>query len=143
MENNNHPTKEDIVNATKCIPDRAAKDGWVFTLDKEEGALYYSPVRIPSDAQLFQASDEFAIYLDSKKQIHGVMIEYVNANFLKHHIEFEDSYEELFESASSKKKSIITVKPTSRNKETLKFRNMLENVLIKDAVLENNPACAC
>jgi hypothetical protein len=143
MKKNNDPTKEEVIKAAQCVPSRGAKEGWCYTLDKEEGSLYYSPERLPSDARLFQVSKEFAVYVDSKKQAQGFMIEYVNANFLKHHTEFKDIYKELFESPASIKKAIVTIKPSAKKKEAVMFKRMLDGVLIEEMGLENSFACAC
>src|SRR3989344_3808358 len=58
--------KEKIINVVKNIPAIASKEGWVLTLDKDEGALFYAPKIMPNKTELFQITDEYAIYLDSK-----------------------------------------------------------------------------
>jgi hypothetical protein len=122
--------KEKFVEATKNIPIIARKEGWVFTFDKEEGNLFYSPVKMPDNAELHQVTDEYAVYFDKNFKPRGLMIEYFQDNFLKHHKNFKKLSDEIF---GSKEK----IKGTNINKNYKEkaeiLSSFIESNLIKEA----------
>jgi hypothetical protein len=119
-----------IIEAVKSIPTIADKEKWVLTLDREEGSLYYSPESIADNAQLYQVTDEYSLYLDKDFNPKGVMIEYYNGNFVKHHLFFERLSSEIFKGTAK----IKMVDPTkSKEGKAVFLRAMLETALIKGA----------
>jgi len=125
-------TKEKIINLVKDIPTAANKEKWVLTLDREEGVLFYAPKRIPNKAELFQVTDEFAVYLDKAFKPRGVIIECYGVNFVKHHPAFEVVTEKVF---GEDGKKIETINPqTTKNSEVVVFKALLETTLVSDAV---------
>lgn len=130
--------KAQLMEAVKNIPIVAQKEQWVLTLDKEEGALFYSPKVIPTGSQLHQITDEYAVYLDKKNNPKGVMIEYYGVNFIKHHKLFEKLSLSVF---SGNKKVKVAHSKTAKNKEdTSVFKALLESTLIKEAGTRFIPA---
>ena len=125
--------KEKIINVVKNIPAIASKEGWVLTLDKDEGALFYAPKIMPNKTELFQITDEYAIYLDSKFNPRGVMIEYYGVNFVKHHPEFETVTEKVFGEEDNKKTETVNPK-NNKNSDVAIFKSLLEKTLIFDAI---------
>lgn len=124
----NHKT---ILEAVKKIPTQAIKENWVFTLDRDEGALFYSLKNIPRGAELFQVTDEAAIYLDRYLNPKGVMLEYYGQNFIKHHPEFARLSERIF---GKDKQDIKIVNPKKTKKEDISvFRALLERTIISEA----------
>jgi hypothetical protein len=122
--------KEQIIDAVKSIPTIAEKEKWVLTLDKEEGTLFYSPEMIPDNAELHQVTDEYALYLDKNHSPKGVMVEYYNVNFVKHHEGFEKLSSEIFKG----KDSVKTIDPNHTKKDNITFlKALLETTLIKEA----------
>jgi len=126
--------KRKLINAVKQIPTIAKKHGWVVTLDRDEGSLFYSPKRIPSGTSLFQVTDEYALYVDKKNIPQGVMVEYFEHNFIKHHEAFEALTEKLFTSP----KDVQTASEANNKKGTLTiFKELLEKTLIVEAMDES------
>ena len=125
--------KEKLIKAVKQIPAIAKKHRWVVTLDRDEGSLFYSPKRIPSGTNLFQVTDEYALYVDKKNVPQGVMVEYFEHNFIKHHEAFEALTDKLFTSP----KEIQVVNESANKSGTLKvFKELLEKTLIVEAMDE-------
>lgn len=126
--------KERLLKAIKQIPATAKKNGWVVTLDRNEGSLFYSPARIPSGTELFQITDEYALYVDKKNVPHGVMVEYFENNFMKRHEAFEALSEKLFNSP----KDVQVAREGNNKKGTLTiFKELLEKTLIVEAMDES------
>lgn len=125
MAMNQNKTQE-IINKIPLISD---KEKWVLTFDPDEGVLFYSPKIIPDNVKMFQVTDEFAIYLDKNKKIKGVMLEYYNANFIKHHPEFKELSKKLFGNAKKKAKIID---PARKKTDAIAFKAMLERTIIKE-----------
>jgi len=119
--------KEKLLEAAKQVPIVAEKEKWVILLDKEEGTLYYSPKKISKGAELYQVSNEYALYLDKNFNPKGLMIEYYGENFLKHHKSFETLSKEMF--GGNKK----TINRKIRNSKLPHFKALLESTLIKEA----------
>ena len=135
MANLSDVTIETILDAAKLIRCQAEKDRWEITLDRDEGALYFSPKRIPDDAKLFRATDEYSVYLDSANRLKGVMIECYGTNFVKHHEQFEEITREIFENKQTRSKPVVVLKKSSEKRE-MTFRKMLEDALVADSVVE-------
>ena len=120
-----------LKEAVKKIPALAEKEGWVLTLDRDEGALFYSPMSIPPKSELFQVTDEYALYVDKNFNPRGVMIEYFNANFLKHHQGLEKLSKKLFRSSTK----ITTVDPHEKvDFEAFVLKTLLEGVIVQEAL---------
>jgi len=129
-------TKKIIQEEVKKIPDRAKKNGWVLTFDKDEGIFFYSPNIIPKNTELHQITDEYSIYLDKNLKSHGVMIECYNNNFVKHHPEFEEITRDLF---GKKNEEIKIIDPSkNKNKDVITFKALFEKTLIAEVCLEDN-----
>lgn len=129
--------KEKIIEAVKNIPTTAEKEKWVLTLDREEGSLFYSPKSIPDGAELHQVTDEYALYMDKNFNPKGVMVEYYNVNFVKHH----DSFKKLSSQIFKGKEKIQTINPAGKEKENATLlKALLESTLIKEADIGLIPA---
>lgn len=121
-----------LIEAIKEVPLAAERDGWVFTFDAEEGALFYAPQVVPMNATLHQVTDEYAVYLDDNLKPHGVVVEYYKANFLKHHEIFNKIDAKIF--TVSSKHPVVVVDPKSNKEEAVTiFKALFENNLIKEA----------
>ena len=121
--------KEKLIEAVKNISSIAQEKNWVLTLDRDEGALFYSPKIIPDNSELFRVTDEYAVYLDKKHTPQGVMVEAYNQNFVKHHPEFKKITKNVF---GEDGKEIETVDPL-RDEQVASFRALFERVLVLDA----------
>ena len=128
-------TKRIIQEEVKKIPEKAKKEGWVLTFDKDEGAFFYSPNIIPTNTELHQITDEYSIYLDKNFNSHGVMIECYGNNFVEHHPEFKKLTEDLF---GDKKKNEIRVADPNKNKEALTLKALFEKTLITEICIEKD-----
>jgi hypothetical protein len=132
-------TKEQkLLTAVKSIPAIADKEQWVLTLDKEEGTLFYSPECIPDGAELHQVTDEYALYVDKDFIPKGVMIEYFNVNFVKHHNLFESLSKEVF--AGEETVKVVDAKSQEKNKDASFLKTLLEKTLILEADSQMLPA---
>jgi hypothetical protein len=122
--------KEKLISAVRSIPAIADKEKWVLTLDREEGTLFYSPEVIPDGAELHQVTDEYALYLDKDYNPKGVMVEYYNVNFVKHHDLFEKLSSQIFKN----KEKVEMVNPIEKREEkAYLLKALLERTLIKEA----------
>lgn len=117
----------------KDLTKRAKKQGWVFTFDKDEDAFFYSPEVIPDNAELRSVNDEFAVYLDKKQNICGVVLEYCGHNFIKHHDEFVEDFKKLFDTKKSNKTEKIVDPNKSKDKRVENFKVLFERTLISEA----------
>jgi len=127
-----HIKMEQLIEAAKNVPIIAEQEGWVLTLDKEDGTLFYSPEEIPNDAELHQITDEYAIYLNKNLKPEGVMIEYFKENFLEHH---EPLIKELSQKVFEGKENLIVADPETDGKDgkAAIIAKFLESTLIKEA----------
>lgn len=125
-----------IFEAVKKIPAVAAKEKWVITLDKNEGALFYSPRIIPDKTELYQVSDEYALYLDKKFNPRGVMVEYFSYNFVKHHPEISKLSKRVFKKAGKEQNEEIVVDPNKSKKDddVAILKSLLETTLIAESL---------
>lgn len=123
-----------ILEAVKKISTIAAKEKWVITLDKNEGTLFYSPRIIPDKTKLYQVSDEYALYLDKKFNPRGVMVEYFNYNFVKHHPDIGKLSKRVFEKSGEKQNEEIVVSPSKNKDDDVSIlRSLLEATLIAES----------
>lgn len=130
MEKTMNKTDTKLIEAVKNVPFIAEKEQWVLTLDKEENSLFYSPEKIPNGAELYQVTDEYALYLDKNMKPQGLMIEYYGQNFVEHHKEFKGLDKKLF----SGNEVIKTVDPKADNKKEVKmFKTLLMGTLMTEA----------
>jgi hypothetical protein len=129
--------KEKLIEAVRNIPTIAQKEKWVLTLDREEGSLFYSPESISDGVQLHQVTDEYALYMDKDLNPKGVMVEYYNVNFVKHHDMFKKLSSQIFKG----NKKIQTVNPTQKEEgQAVLLKALLESTLIKEADASLIPA---
>lgn len=132
---------EQLIEATKNIPIVAEREGWVLTLDKEEGTLFYSPKKIADHAELHQVTDEYALYLSKSFKPEGVMIEHFRENFLKHH---EPLIKSLSEKIFGGQESLVVANPKIGNFQEkgniAALAKILESTLIKEAGARMIPA---
>ena len=125
-----------IFEAVKKIPQTAEKEKWLITLDKDEGTLFYSPQTIPDGAELFQITDESAVYLDKNADPKGIMIEYYNFNFVEHHPEFKSLSDKIFGKAERGGTDVVVKNPEKKDGDVLLFKALLEKTIIAGVVME-------
>jgi len=101
-------TNEQLINAVRSVPKVAKRESWRVSLDSDEGTLFYSPKVIPDDSELHQITDEFALYIDRDSNPTGVVVEYFESNFKKHH-------------------------ELNENENPQSFKTLLEDILLKQA----------
>jgi hypothetical protein len=77
-------TNKKLVEAVKNIPTAADLQRWVFTIDNEEGTLFYSPKRISDNAELHQVTYEYTHYTDENLNPLVVMVDCYNVTFFKY-----------------------------------------------------------
>lgn len=121
-------SKEIIMEAVKNMPLVSKEEGWLMTLDKEEGTLFYSAKQIPDDAVLHQVTDEYGVYLDKNSKLSGVVVEYYEANFLNHHEEMKEIDAKVF-AAKDPNANTVTLRPETNDAKI--FQALFENTLIK------------
>lgn len=124
--------KEKVIEAVKNISSVAKEENWVLTFDRDEGALFYSPKIIPDNAELFQVTDEYAIYLNKKYAPQGVMVESYNQNFIKHHPEFKGITKAVFGNDGKQETKTVNLNNRS-NQQTILFRALFEKTLLAEA----------
>lgn len=121
--------KKEIIKAVKNIPETAEKESWVFTLDREEGTLFYSPKIIPKNTNLHQVTNEYALYIDKYFKPKGVMVECYNVNFTKHH----KAIEKISLSVFSGKEKVKVIDPNTNKKDDVtSLRALFEDTLIRE-----------
>jgi len=123
---------ENIIGVIKNISTIAAKEKWVLTLDREEEALFYTSKNIPNNAELFQITDEYALYMDKEQKPYGLMIEYFGHNFIKHHPEFKKLSEDVF--GKDEKETTVAHPKTDKKDDILVLKALLEKTLIAETV---------
>lgn len=138
MEQITKVTDKNIMEAVKNIPSTAEREGWVFTLDREDEALFYAPKTILDKTELFQVTDEYAIYLDKDKNPQGVMIEYYGHNFIEHHPEFEILTDKIFGKKGENEVTVVDPQTNKRGNAAV-LRALFERTLITEAVTALHP----
>jgi len=119
-----------LIEEIKKIPKIANRNNWVLSLDRDEDAMFYSKSVIPKGSELFQITDDFAIYLDKKKNVQGVMLEYFDNNFVEHHKVFRPLVDKVFK----KDKEIVEINPQkTKNNDVKLFEKLFETTLISEA----------
>lgn len=126
-------TNNRIIEAVRDIPDIARREKWVFTLDRDEGALFYSKPVIPKGSLLYYMNDEFSIYLDKDFKPNGVFVEAWRVNFVEHHPDLGRISKKIF---SSTNKRVEEVNPHTKRPETevSLFREFFEKTMISETV---------
>lgn len=120
--------KEKIFNLVNNIPLVAEKQKWVLTLDRDECTLFYAPKIIPDKSELFQITDEYAIYIDKDFNPQGLVIDYYGVNFVKHHPEFKKLGDDVFGKGREKIKT-ISLKETKEQDKVAVFKSLIEKTL--------------
>ncbi len=70
-----------LVNSLSVVAER---DKWIPKYDKEADYFYWTRKNLNKDSMLVQVSHESSFYVNPKGKIEGVMIEYLNNNFIAH-----------------------------------------------------------
>lgn len=133
MDKRRKVTKKVLRAALLDLPLVARSEGWIFTLDSDDGTFFYSPRVIPTQAELYQVTDEFAIYLDRDLKPRGVMIEYYDHNFIEHHPEIKKLSEELFKETDDET-IIINPSASRTSKQVKKFQEVLQSTILHEAL---------
>lgn len=128
-------SKEQLVDIVKKVPQCAIDGHWEMTLDREEGALFYSPAVIPDGTELLQITDEYAVYVDAALRPHGVMVGYYDHNFIQHHPEFKIMSPKVFG-----KGSVVVPTAGAKNEDATVFKALFEKTLIAEAVAGHIPS---
>ena len=127
---NNKISNAELVELVKGLPQVAKRDSWVFSLDRDEDSLFYSPAVIPAGAELHQVTDEFAVYLGRQRQLQGVMSEYFTHNFIKHHEDMQRLVDKVF----IDREAIDEVDPQKeKGDDVTVFKGLFEKTLIAEA----------
>ena len=136
----NQTDNEALLDAITIFRDVAAEEGWQITLEKDEGALFYSPEEIPAGSVLRQVTDEFAIYVDDKMRPRGVVIEYFGDNFMEHHPKIKQ-LNSLFEKNDGSEDIVITRNELESDKQAKAFKELLESTLFLEAFSGGHCIC--
>ena len=120
-----------LKEAVQKIPTYAKKEGWVLTLDQDEGSLFYSPRFIPAKSELFQITDEYALYVDKQFNPRGVMIEYFMGNFLQHHRGLQELSKKVF---NAKRKNAIVNQRTGDDSNAAILKSLLESLILQEGL---------
>ncbi|MEY4723166.1 MAG: hypothetical protein RLZZ324_679 [Candidatus Parcubacteria bacterium] len=127
-------SKEQLVEIVKRVPQSSREGRWELTLDREENALFYSPAVIPDGTELFQVTDEYALYVDAAMRPQGVMVEYYDHNFIQHHPEFKIMSPKVFGAGN-----VVVPKNHGKNEDATVFKALFEKTLIAEAVAGHLP----
>ena len=127
--------KEKLIEIVSNIPKVAKSDNWIFTRDIDEGTMFYSPDPISNETELYQITDEYALYLDRNLNPKGVVIEYYNNNFMEHHPEFKEITIDVF--GDQGKEGEVKIDPSKVADPKVKyFKSIFENTIIAEAIME-------
>ncbi|MEA2113658.1 MAG: hypothetical protein U9P63_03335 [Patescibacteria group bacterium] len=122
-----------LFNLITSIPRVANKEKWILTLDREERALFYAPKIIPNKSELHQLTDEYAVYTDKEFNPKGLVIDYYEVNFIKHHPEFKEITREVFGEDKRKIKT-VDCKNNKKKKKAIVLKVLLERTLASEAI---------
>lgn len=96
--------------------------------------MYYSPDVISGNAEMYQVTDEYAVYLDKDTLApKGVIVEYYRVNFVEHHPALKALSRDVF---AGDEAAEIIVKPSAKNSATsaIVFKDLFEKTLIAEAL---------
>ena len=130
MPNTKNIKKEEVQEIVKQLAVKARENDWVFYLDKIDDTLYYSPSTVPNGAELYQVTDEFAVYLGKNRDLQGVAIEYYSNNFLSEHKSLKKLTEDVFILSNNVQE--ISLQKDEDEQISL-FRDLFERTLISEA----------
>lgn len=66
------------------LPVIAEKEKWVPSYDKDLDFLYWTKYPLSNNCKLVKVSHETSLYINAKKEVEGVLVEYLVGNFISH-----------------------------------------------------------
>lgn len=95
MNNVDIKEKKNIVDAMANLSEMAKQEGWITSYDPEADSLSVRKPHLSKESYKKYTDDEFAFYLNRKKEVEGVFMEYFLSNFVSHHKKFRPVVKEL------------------------------------------------
>jgi hypothetical protein len=130
--------KNQFTNLMDKISTVATLDKWpnVF-YDTQLDSLVWKKNELSKDCKMVKVSHEVYFYINSKKQIEGVMVEYFKNNFTKHNAEFKDIVK-ILDKRNDDKKYTISRKNEKNENFFSRLINGLKCDIYKDAIEDKN-----
>lgn len=79
-----------ILNNLKGLSKIAEENKWTKSYDKDLDFLYWGNPDKTATARVLKISQEVFIYIDDRKNLEGIGVEYLTSNFIEHKPEYKD-----------------------------------------------------
>ena len=79
-----------LLNNLKDLSKIAEEKNWTKSYDKDLDFLYWGNPDKTAKARTLKVSQEVFIYIDDKKNLEGVGVEYLTSNFIEHNPEYKE-----------------------------------------------------
>lgn len=106
----------------------AQKENWVTIYDKGVDSLSIIKPVLSNSSRINYINDEFALYLNNKKDVEGIFIEYFFNNFIKHHKEVDLKLTEI----EGNEGDLIELKDKQEEKIVPKLEKIVKDSLVDD-----------
>ncbi|OGD30905.1 hypothetical protein A2833_03165 [Candidatus Azambacteria bacterium RIFCSPHIGHO2_01_FULL_44_55] len=117
-----------LINSLSAI---AEKDLWMPRYDKELDYFFWTRESVSKRAKLIQVSHEASLYVSPKGKIEGVLVEYLQSNFVEHNPTYKDFVKSFTKRIDD---SVYTIKDTdNENKYLFAFGEALRADIYQDA----------
>lgn len=130
--------KNQFTNLMDKISTVATLDKWpnVF-YDTQLDLFVWKKNELSKDCRMVKISHEVYFYINSKKQVEGIMVEYFKNNFTKHNAEFK-SIVKILDKKSDDKKYTISRKNEKNENFFSRLVDGLKCDIYKDAIEDKN-----
>lgn len=130
---NNLDTKEkkNILDFIVDFKDKVGEGEWISHYDKDSDSLVMREQKLDLNTRKRYVNDEFAFYLDDKKNVRGIFIEYVTTNLISHHKKDLIGLRKTISEGNKKStNSLVEMKKT----ETKKMASSLESTILDSMI---------
>lgn len=120
--------KKNIFSFISHLSETANKNKWIANYDPEADTLSVRKSHLSADAQKKYINDEFAFYMNKKREVEGIFMEYFLSNFVSHHKDFKSMVKDIAQKRDEEKPIELT---------NFKIVDKLEAVILNSLKVEN------
>lgn len=125
--------KTGFENIVDKLPASADFEKWEVTYDKQLDFLYWMAPRVSRNATMVKVSHETYLYLTPSGKIEGVLVEYLQGNFVEHNVEYKDITKS-FKKLAGRRESVLKNKSVKTRQLFERFAEALRADIYRDAV---------
>ena len=129
--------KDKFINLIDNFSNSAKLGKWQVFYDTKLDHLYWKKPKLSKDVNLVKLSHETYLYINSKKNIEGVFVEYLKNNFIEHNKKYK-GMTKLFNKKVDDQ--VYTISKKSKKMEDYfdKFSESIKADIYRDAIEDKN-----